>query len=143
MAVHNAYHLGKIVALRQRIGAWPPVSVGRVVTAGAVGRRPTSGCTGRRASTLFRSFERRRAAPVNLGVRPLNTWFLSSTTAISPTQLPGQKLSSSGVPCCTVMSCAVAWRQPCRISRARKMGQSRRAHRGTKHGPILAGFCTP
>ena len=23
-AVHNAYHLGKIVALRQRIGAWPP-----------------------------------------------------------------------------------------------------------------------
>jgi orotidine 5'-phosphate decarboxylase subfamily 2 len=43
-------------------------SVGRVVTAGAVGRRPTSGCTGRRASTLFRSFERRRAAPVNLGV---------------------------------------------------------------------------
>jgi hypothetical protein len=43
-------------------------SVGRVVTAGAVGRSPTSGCTGRRASTLFRSFERRRAAPVNLGV---------------------------------------------------------------------------
>jgi hypothetical protein len=25
VAVHNAYHLGKIVALRQRIGAWPPV----------------------------------------------------------------------------------------------------------------------
>ncbi len=24
MAVHNAYHFGKIVALRQRIGAWPP-----------------------------------------------------------------------------------------------------------------------
>ena len=24
VAVHNAYHLGKIVALRQRIGAWPP-----------------------------------------------------------------------------------------------------------------------
>ena len=24
LAVHNAYHLGKIVALRQRIGAWPP-----------------------------------------------------------------------------------------------------------------------
>ena len=23
VAVHNAYHLGKIVALRQRIGAWP------------------------------------------------------------------------------------------------------------------------
>ena len=23
LAVHNAYHLGKIVALRQRIGAWP------------------------------------------------------------------------------------------------------------------------
>ena len=25
VAVHNAYHLGKIVALRQRMGAWPPV----------------------------------------------------------------------------------------------------------------------
>ena len=24
VAGHNAYHLGKIVALRQRIGAWPP-----------------------------------------------------------------------------------------------------------------------
>jgi uncharacterized damage-inducible protein DinB len=24
VAVHNAYHLGKIVALRQRLGAWPP-----------------------------------------------------------------------------------------------------------------------
>ena len=24
VAVHNAYHLGKIVALRQQIGAWPP-----------------------------------------------------------------------------------------------------------------------
>lgn len=24
LAVHNAYHLGKIVSLRQRIGAWPP-----------------------------------------------------------------------------------------------------------------------
>ena len=24
VAVHNAYHLGKIVALRQRISAWPP-----------------------------------------------------------------------------------------------------------------------
>ena len=24
VAVHNAYHLGKIVALRQGIGAWPP-----------------------------------------------------------------------------------------------------------------------
>jgi hypothetical protein len=24
LAVHNAYHLGKIVALRQGIGAWPP-----------------------------------------------------------------------------------------------------------------------
>jgi len=24
LAMHNAYHLGKIVALRQRIGAWPP-----------------------------------------------------------------------------------------------------------------------
>lgn len=26
VAVHNAYHFGKIVALRQRIGAWPPVA---------------------------------------------------------------------------------------------------------------------
>ena len=26
VAVHNAYHLGKIVALRQQIGAWPPPS---------------------------------------------------------------------------------------------------------------------
>jgi hypothetical protein len=24
LAVHNAYHLGKIVTLRQVIGAWPP-----------------------------------------------------------------------------------------------------------------------
>jgi hypothetical protein len=24
LAIHNAYHLGKIVALRQVIGAWPP-----------------------------------------------------------------------------------------------------------------------
>ncbi len=24
LAVHNAYHLGKIVALRQMIGSWPP-----------------------------------------------------------------------------------------------------------------------
>jgi hypothetical protein len=24
LAVHNAYHLGKIVALRQVIDAWPP-----------------------------------------------------------------------------------------------------------------------
>ena len=24
LAVHNAYHLGKIVALRQILGAWPP-----------------------------------------------------------------------------------------------------------------------
>ena len=24
LAVHNAYHLGKVVALRQMIGAWPP-----------------------------------------------------------------------------------------------------------------------
>jgi hypothetical protein len=24
LAVHNAYHLGKIVALRQLIDAWPP-----------------------------------------------------------------------------------------------------------------------
>ena len=27
VAVHNAYHLGKIVALRQRLGAWPPATV--------------------------------------------------------------------------------------------------------------------
>ena len=26
VAVHNAYHLGKIVALRERIGAWPPAT---------------------------------------------------------------------------------------------------------------------
>ncbi|MEZ5427387.1 MAG: DinB family protein [Pyrinomonadaceae bacterium] len=26
VAIHNAYHFGKIVALRQRIGAWPPVA---------------------------------------------------------------------------------------------------------------------
>lgn len=26
VAIHNAYHLGKIVALRQRIGAWPPAA---------------------------------------------------------------------------------------------------------------------
>jgi uncharacterized damage-inducible protein DinB len=26
VAVHNAYHFGKIVALRQQIGAWPPPS---------------------------------------------------------------------------------------------------------------------
>jgi uncharacterized damage-inducible protein DinB len=26
VAMHNAYHLGKIVALRQRIGAWPPTA---------------------------------------------------------------------------------------------------------------------
>jgi len=26
VAVHNAYHLGKIVALRQRINAWPPAA---------------------------------------------------------------------------------------------------------------------
>ena len=43
-------------------------SVGRVVTAGAMGLRPPRGCTGRRASTLFRSFEHLRAAPVNLVV---------------------------------------------------------------------------
>jgi uncharacterized damage-inducible protein DinB len=24
VAIHNAYHLGRIVALLQRIGAWPP-----------------------------------------------------------------------------------------------------------------------
>lgn len=28
LAVHNAYHLGKIVALRQMIGAWPPPKEG-------------------------------------------------------------------------------------------------------------------
>ena len=28
LAVHNAYHLGKIVALRQVIGAWPPAQLG-------------------------------------------------------------------------------------------------------------------
>jgi hypothetical protein len=27
VAVHNAYHLGKIVALRQWIGAWPPTAM--------------------------------------------------------------------------------------------------------------------
>lgn len=26
LAVHNAYHMGKIVAIRQLIGAWPPAS---------------------------------------------------------------------------------------------------------------------
>ncbi|MEA2691892.1 MAG: hypothetical protein QOJ16_1279, partial [Acidobacteriota bacterium] len=26
VAVHNAYHFGKIVALRQQIGAWPPTA---------------------------------------------------------------------------------------------------------------------
>jgi hypothetical protein len=26
VAIHNAFHLGKIVALRQRIGAWPPMA---------------------------------------------------------------------------------------------------------------------
>ena len=26
VAVHNAYHFGKIVALRQRMGAWPPTA---------------------------------------------------------------------------------------------------------------------
>ena len=26
VAVHNAYHLGKIVALRQRMGLWPPTA---------------------------------------------------------------------------------------------------------------------
>jgi hypothetical protein len=30
VAVHNAYHLGKIVALRQQIGAWPPTSASDV-----------------------------------------------------------------------------------------------------------------
>jgi|ERR1051325_584011 uncharacterized damage-inducible protein DinB len=28
VAVHNAYHFGKIVALRQRMGAWPPAAPG-------------------------------------------------------------------------------------------------------------------
>ena len=27
VAVHNAYHFGKIVALRQRMGAWPPTEM--------------------------------------------------------------------------------------------------------------------
>jgi hypothetical protein len=27
VAVHYAYHFGKIVALRERIGAWPPTAV--------------------------------------------------------------------------------------------------------------------
>ena len=27
LATHNAYHLGKIVALRQFMGAWPPFFV--------------------------------------------------------------------------------------------------------------------
>jgi uncharacterized damage-inducible protein DinB len=26
LAVHNAYHMGKIVAIRQMIGAWPPAA---------------------------------------------------------------------------------------------------------------------
>ena len=26
LATHNAYHLGKIVAMRQFLGAWPPKS---------------------------------------------------------------------------------------------------------------------
>ena len=26
VAVHNAYHLGKVVALRRQIGAWPPMA---------------------------------------------------------------------------------------------------------------------
>jgi hypothetical protein len=26
LAVHNAYHMGKIVAVRQSLGAWPPAS---------------------------------------------------------------------------------------------------------------------
>ncbi len=26
VAIHNAFHLGKILALRQRIGAWPPMA---------------------------------------------------------------------------------------------------------------------
>ena len=51
-------------------------SVGRFVTAGAVGRRPTNGCTERRASTLFRSFERRRAAPVNLRIESMKRLFV-------------------------------------------------------------------
>jgi uncharacterized damage-inducible protein DinB len=28
LAVHNAYHMGKIVALRQSLGAWPPAGEG-------------------------------------------------------------------------------------------------------------------
>jgi len=34
VAVHNAYHLGKIVALRQQIGAWPPRSASKEVAVG-------------------------------------------------------------------------------------------------------------
>ena len=26
VAIHNAFHLGKILALRQRLGAWPPMA---------------------------------------------------------------------------------------------------------------------
>ena len=31
VAVHSAYHFGKIVALRQRIGAWPPTAASGAV----------------------------------------------------------------------------------------------------------------
>jgi hypothetical protein len=34
-AVHSAYHFGKIVALRQRIGAWPPETASGVSRARA------------------------------------------------------------------------------------------------------------
>ncbi len=55
VAVHNAYHLGKIVALRQRIGAWPPTSASDgVVTAGAVRRPPVcEGAPGRSPTTPY------------------------------------------------------------------------------------------
>jgi hypothetical protein len=77
-------------------------SVGRVVTAGAVKRRPTSGCTGRRSSTLFRSFELRRAAPVNLSVGFLlmqmaklisMSLLLFGSFLVAPAQQPSTELS--------------------------------------------------
>ena len=38
VAVHNAYHFGTIVALRQRTGAWPTEAASDVVNAGTAGR---------------------------------------------------------------------------------------------------------
>jgi hypothetical protein len=40
VAVHNAYHLGKIVSLRQRIGAWPPTSASEGRNRGRGGTQP-------------------------------------------------------------------------------------------------------